>query len=103
MTHFLFLSVPHGRPKNTRQFARLCPPRDAARRHMRSPVTLMRTWLARWTKPQHTPLGRWCHPTSDVYARACNQEMKGDLNTYDHGFHTLRARPFVEKATEDPQ
>ena len=29
-------------------------------------------------------LGRWCHPTSNVYAHSCNQNVKADLANADN-------------------
>lgn len=37
------------------------------------------------TPAKATPLGRWCHPSSDAYKTTCNQEVKAMLNIYDHG------------------
>ena len=33
---------------------------------------------------EHTPLGRWCHPKSPVYAKICNQALKAQMNMDDH-------------------
>lgn len=37
------------------------------------------------TPTNMTPLGRWCHPSSDMYKTTCNQEIKAMLNNRDHG------------------
>ena len=34
-------------------------------------------------------LGRWCHPSSEVYRATCDQNIKAVWNLYDHSFTPL--------------
>jgi hypothetical protein len=48
--------------------------------------------LARLMGPRPVPmLGRWCHPSSEAYARTCDRDRKAWLAALDNGYETLRA------------
>ena len=47
---------------------------------------LARARVRMTTSTPTTPLGRWCHPSSDRYKKTCNQDIKAMLNIDDHGF-----------------
>ena len=50
---------------------------------MRGLLRRLRTaWAAGATEPPR--LGRWCHPTSEVYSRSCDQMAKMHHGTSDN-------------------
>lgn len=52
--------------------------------------------------PHYLPLGRWCHPSSDVYRVSCDQARKVMWNLYDHGFTTMEPKKDEKEMTRDP-
>ena len=46
-------------------------------------------------------LGRWCHPSSDVYKHSCDQARKALWNLYDHGFTTMEMPKKQEKKDQE--
>ena len=58
--------------------------------------------LARLMGPRPVPmLGRWCHPSSEAYARTCDRDRKAWLAALDNGYETLRA-PRAPAPSRDP-
>ena len=50
-------------------------------------------WMCTSRANPSNPLGRWCHETSEVVGKTCDQGKKAVWNLYDHGFHTLPPPP----------
>lgn len=58
---------------------------------------------ARVSRDVRPALGRWCHPTSDRYAGACDSLRKAQLANVDNDIHNWKedARP-VREMQRDP-
>lgn len=66
---------------------------------------LVSVWRGATAPGKPLLLGRWCHPSSEIYKATCNQEVKAMWNIHDHGHVDApfkAKRPVAERIERDP-